>query len=61
MKNKLNQYIHIICSNFKLTFKFKLIIEKLNYKIIEVIKNYNYGTCYHNHSVKKENKTLKTY
>lgn len=38
MKNKLNQYIHIICSNFKLTFKFKLIIEKLNYKIIEVIK-----------------------
>lgn len=29
---------HIICSNFKLTFKFKLIIEKLNYKIIEVIK-----------------------
>lgn len=39
MKNKLNQYIQIICSNFKLTFKFKLIIEKLlNYKIIEVIK-----------------------
>lgn len=39
MKNKLNQYIHIICSNFKPTFKFKLIIEKLlNYKIIEVIK-----------------------
>lgn len=56
MKNKLNQYIHIICSNFKLTFKFKLIIEKLNYNIIEVIK-----ICYHNHSVKKENKTLKTY
>lgn len=38
MKNKLNQYIYIICLNFKFIFKFKFIIEKLNYKIIEVIK-----------------------